>query len=147
MSEYNSKTNQFIAHLPNGKETGMSDFSVNCVLEDSHGDLWMATNDGLNYLNRKNNRFTVYFRKDGLSGTGTQGILEDGKGNLWITTNNGLSKFDPKTRAFQTFGVTDGLQSNEFSRAFWKSRTGTMYVGGNNGFNEFFSRQCQKNSK
>ncbi|HMI68207.1 MAG TPA: response regulator, partial [Cyclobacteriaceae bacterium] len=37
------------------------------------------------------------------------------------------------------FDVTDGIQSNEFKwNARWKSRSGRLYFGGNNGFNEFF---------
>ncbi|NND35041.1 MAG: response regulator, partial [Saprospiraceae bacterium] len=62
----------------------------------------------------------------------------DQQGNLWISTNAGISKFDPVSVAFSNYSVSDGLQDGEFKeRAFCKSRDGTMYFGGNNGFSAF----------
>ena len=65
------------------------------------------------------------------------GILEDSKKNLWISTNKGISQFNPATKKFKNFGIADGLQSNEFKQSYCKSRSGLMYFGGINGFNEF----------
>jgi len=67
------------------------------VLRSRKGDIWIATNDGLNKLVPKDNSykcsFIKYKEKDGLSGNHVQSILEDNKGNLWLGTNKGLSKF------------------------------------------------------
>jgi PAS domain S-box-containing protein len=66
------------------------------------------------------------------------GILEDYFGKLWLTTNNGLAQFDPDTETFVTYDISDGLQSNEFnSNAYYRARSGIMFVGGINGFNLF----------
>ncbi|NOT03165.1 MAG: hypothetical protein HOP27_01055 [Anaerolineales bacterium] len=74
------------------------------------------------------------------------GILEDNDGNLWLTTNNGLAKFDPRTETFTHYDTSDGLQSNEFnSNAYFKSKDGTMYVGGINGFNIFRPEEIKPN--
>src|SRR5262249_42205454 len=101
---------------------------------------------GLNCLNRQTNVFTIYGMKDGLPHEKIVGILEDDKKNLWISTGKGLSKFSLITKAFKNFGVSDGLQSDEFKQACYKSHSGLMYFGGNNGFNEFFPRNIKESS-
>ncbi|HEV3252226.1 MAG TPA: ATP-binding protein, partial [Puia sp.] len=71
-------------------------------------------------------------------------IQEDDKGNIWIGTNKGLSRFDPAKKTFTNFGAPDGLQSGEFKmQASCKTFSGTMYFGGNNGFNAFFPDTVQ----
>src|SRR5258705_13979360 len=92
--------------------------------------------------------YTTLFRSaDGLPNEAIFGILEDNHENLWISTNKGLSKFNPATMNFKNFDVEDGLQSNEFKEnAYWKSRSGAMYFGGNNGFNEFFPDSIKERS-
>jgi signal transduction histidine kinase len=65
------------------------------------------------------------------------GVLDDDSGNLWISTNKGISRFNPMGEVFRNFGVADGLQANEFKeQAFCKTRSGVLYFGGINGFNE-----------
>ena len=121
---------------------GMNSISNNTVFgihEDRAGNLWLATMSGLNKFDPKSQLFTTYRTADGLPNEAIFGILEDDHENLWISTNKGLSRFNPATKSFKNFNVGDGLQSNEFKEnAYWKSRSGAMYFGGNNGFNEFF---------
>lgn len=138
ISQFDRKTRKFVTNKSDDAAKTLINYSVNTVLEDSHGNLWIATSAGLDHVNRENNRFSVYLTKDGLPSDGIKGILEDEKGNLWISTNYGLSQYDTKTKIFKNFGVADGLQSNEFSQAHYKGRSGAMYFGGINGFNEFF---------
>jgi signal transduction histidine kinase len=111
---------------------------VLAIFEDSKKRLWIGTRGGLNLFDYKKNEFTAFHKKDGLPGEQIPGILEDDHGNLWLSTNNGISQFNVESKTFKNFGTSDGLQSKEFTRnAFLKSRTGIMYFGGPNGFNEF----------
>jgi len=121
----------------NDQENSLSDNSVNCILEDETGNLWIGTNDGLNCMDRKTNAFTIYTTKEGLPNDVIFGILQDSKKNLWVSTNRGISQFTPSIKRFKNFGIADGLQSNEFKQSYCKSRSGLMYFGGINGFNEF----------
>jgi len=90
-------------------------------------------------MDREKKTFTAFHKKDGLPGEQIFGILEDSHGNLWLSTNNGISRFEPDNKSFKNFGVDDGLQGKEFiSNAACESRTGVMYFGGPNGFNEFY---------
>jgi len=69
--------------------------------------------------------------------------MPDSKGNLWMTTNKGVSQFNPNTNndseiKFRNYDVNNGLQGMEFNQgAFFKSKSGEMFIGGVNGFNIF----------
>ena len=132
---YDRKNDRFI---PFNYEDLAADNTPNSMLEDAKGNFWIATNNGLVLLNRKTNVITAYHVADGLAGEVVYGMLEDKRGNLWLSTNKGVSEFNPELKTFRNFDVSDGLQSNEFKTAYWKSPSGRMYFGGNNGFNEFF---------
>ena len=138
INRIDKKTNKVLAFLHDDKnENSLSDNIVNTFCEDENKNLWIGTNRGLDCLNKNRNSFTHYGIKDGLPHEKVVGILEDDKGNLWISTGKGLSAFNIKNKTFKNFDVADGLQANEFKQAYYKSRSGTVYFGGNNGFNEF----------
>jgi signal transduction histidine kinase/CheY-like chemotaxis protein/ligand-binding sensor domain-containing protein len=124
-------------HDTNDK-TSLSGNIVYGINEDKHGNLWIGTDLGLNKLNLNNEEIKAFHVENGLPSESIYGILEDDSGNLWISTNKGLSKFDPAKLTFSNFTIADGLQSYEFKPAYCKSRSGKMYFGGINGFNEFF---------
>jgi signal transduction histidine kinase/CheY-like chemotaxis protein/ligand-binding sensor domain-containing protein len=136
---YNKKTQHFTKYKNDKNKNSISNNSVDCMYEDREGNLWLSTDAGLNYFDRKNNHFTTYLRKDGLPNEVIHGILDDDKGNLWISTNKGISRFNIGSKTFKNYTTVDGLQEDEFKEeAYCKSKTGAMYFGGINGFNEFF---------
>ncbi|MEO6734210.1 MAG: two-component regulator propeller domain-containing protein [Ferruginibacter sp.] len=136
---YDKKTKSFSRFLHDETKNSISNNSLSSIFEDGDKNLWIGTRVGLNFFNKKTGRFTVYTMADGLPDNVIFGILEDSKKNLWISTNKGISRFNPITKVFKNFSVSDGLQSNEFKmHAFCKSRSGVMYFGGTNGFNQFF---------
>lgn len=143
---------KFIQYKHNDRDSeSISSNEVNMVVRSTAGDLWIATNDGLNKLvpgqAPDHCSFVKFKEKNGLSGNHIQSILEDTKGNLWIGTNNGLSKFNPDFLEFSNFDITDGLQSNEFSEhTCFLSKSGEMFFGGVNGFNSFLPDSIKKNT-
>jgi signal transduction histidine kinase/ligand-binding sensor domain-containing protein len=137
LNEFNRKANKVTQFRQSDLKNSLSNNSINCIFEDEVGNLWIGTYEGLNYLDRKTNVFTTYTTKDGLPNDVISGILEDSKKKLWVSTNKGISQFDPATKKFRNFGIADGLQSDEFKLSYCKSRSGLMYFGGINGFNEF----------
>ena len=118
--------------------TRLSEDSVWSIHESADGYLWLGTQSGLNRFDPQTQTFKQYTEKQGLPHDSVLGILEDDQGCLWLTTNNGLAKFDPRAVKFTTYDAMDGLQSNEFnSNAYFRSRDGTIYIGGINGLNAF----------
>ncbi|THU34047.1 response regulator [Niastella caeni] len=132
------KTGIFTRFMHNDHSNSISSNQITYIFEDKFKNIWIGTHFGLNCYNPTTRRFTVYTMRDGLSGNIIYGITEDSKSNLWLSTNNGICRFNPITKACKKFSAADGLQSNEFSgTSALKSRSGHMYFGGVNGFNEF----------
>ncbi|MEY4190189.1 MAG: hypothetical protein RIR17_925, partial [Planctomycetota bacterium] len=81
---------------------GLSQSSVNCLLQDRSGFLWIGTNDGLNRFDGF--RFKVYknIRRDSTSipGNHIDRIWEDSLGHLWIYGPAGTSIFFPEFEKF-----------------------------------------------
>lgn len=136
----------------------LSNNEVACLNEDDEGNLWVGTNGGgLNQLERvydpeqKKERFVFshFGEQEGLLGDAVFGILQDERQNLWLSTNAGIFKFDPRLPAglqFRQFTTDHGIQGNMFhTGAFYKSKSGRMYFGGQKGFNAFYADSIKEN--
>jgi signal transduction histidine kinase/CheY-like chemotaxis protein/ligand-binding sensor domain-containing protein len=146
INRFNKKTGLFTRFMHDEHSNSVSSDQITHIYEDKFKNIWIGTQFGLNCYNPFTNRFTVYTMSEGLPGNIINGITEDGKGNLWLSTNNGICRFNPITKACKKFSVADGLQSNEFTgTSVVKSRSGYMYFGGVNGFNEFFPDSIHQN--
>jgi signal transduction histidine kinase/ligand-binding sensor domain-containing protein/CheY-like chemotaxis protein/HPt (histidine-containing phosphotransfer) domain-containing protein len=111
---------------------------------DLHGDLWVGTaGAGLErVVGGSANPSKVHFesqpRLEGLSNQVVYGIESDRDDRLWLSTNAGLVRLDPRAHIFKTFHQVHGLQNEEFNfNAHYASADGTLFFGGNNGFNAF----------
>ena len=87
-----------------GDPNSLSGTMVNGIYEDRQGTVWIGTIAGLNRVDRKTGKYTIYRL------TGTEGnwrptaIIEDRSGSLWVGSDgNGLTRFDRKTGHFKTF--------------------------------------------
>ncbi|HSK12163.1 MAG TPA: triple tyrosine motif-containing protein, partial [Phnomibacter sp.] len=149
---FNGSTRQWkvFRNIP-GDSTSLSFNSIYCLQNDPvqpEKFLWIGTNGGgLNRLDLTTGKFRRFSMKDGLPNNVIYGILFDDDHRLWMSTNNGLSCFDPSTNTFRNFDESDGLQGNEFNHnAYMRSRDGTLYFGGINGFNYFNPRHITYNT-
>jgi signal transduction histidine kinase/CheY-like chemotaxis protein/ligand-binding sensor domain-containing protein len=135
---FDKTSGTFTHYTHNDNKNSLANNFLGCIYQDSSENLWISTEAGLNFFNKKTKQFSVYTTENGLPDNMIAGILPDNEKNLWISSNKGISKFDPLIGKFRNYNATDGLQSNEFKElAYCKSRSGAMYFGGNNGFNEF----------
>ncbi|MCH7732201.1 MAG: hypothetical protein IIB44_06750 [Candidatus Marinimicrobia bacterium] len=127
--------------------SGIINYSINEIYEDSRGDIWVGTyGGGLSKFNFQTNRFTHYTMEDGLPNNTVYGMLEDNQGYLWLSTNKGLSKFDPIASTYQNFDYRDGLQSDEFNGGAYEiGQDGRMYFGGVNGITAFYPDSIKMN--
>ena len=65
---------------------------------------------------------------------------------MWISTLNGISKFDPDTKVFTNYDAGDGLSDNIFQEgAAFKSDSGELFFGGQEGVTAFFPDQIKNN--
>jgi signal transduction histidine kinase/ligand-binding sensor domain-containing protein/CheY-like chemotaxis protein len=126
----------------------LSDDTVYALHVDPHGDLWVGTaGGGLDRLMGSSAEPAgVWFEsQSGLGGMSSQvvyGIESDREDRLWLSTNHGLARFDPHARTLKLFHEVHGLQGEEFNfNAHYRGVDGTLYFGGNNGFNAFSPEQ------
>jgi signal transduction histidine kinase/ligand-binding sensor domain-containing protein len=137
---FNRKNNTMISHKYDKSDNNTISFnSIKAITEDGLGNLWIATNHGLNKYNIKNKIFTRYTEENGLANNFVYGVLIDKENNPWASTNGGISKLNVTSNNFENYTVTDGLQSNEFNGySYFKSEDGEMFFGGINGLNSFY---------
>jgi ligand-binding sensor domain-containing protein len=82
-----------------GVRDGLSQSSVNTILQDHQGFMWFGTQDGLNKFD--GHTFKVYEHIPGdfttVSDNHIRHIYQDQEGIIWLGTRNGLSRLDPLT--------------------------------------------------
>ncbi len=114
-------------------EDGLSQSSVNCVIEDDAGYIWFGTQDGLNRYDGY--KFTVYRNTPGDPTTINDKYIRClllGKNNeLWVGSNKGLNKYNKLKDAWESYRFVDG-QDREVL-AIHQLQDGTMWIGTNNG--------------
>ncbi|NDV80471.1 two-component regulator propeller domain-containing protein [Bacteroides sp. 51] len=75
----------YYIHHPDNRQT-ISDNVVNAILEDSDGDLWFGTNNGVSLFDRKNKTWKHYLNNTlpGKQGDVVLALCEDAQGDIWI---------------------------------------------------------------
>jgi PAS domain S-box-containing protein len=71
---------------------GLPSNTVNAVLEDRQGNIWVATTRGLSRL--ADGKFTTYGTGQGLPDDWVETLYEDHQGTLWAGTVHGLARID-----------------------------------------------------
>lgn len=85
--------------------TGLSNSSVTCILQDSDGQMWFGTWDGLNMYDGKS--ITVFKpepgNKESISNNIIREMIEQKPGILWVATDRGINRLDVKTGKAERF--------------------------------------------
>jgi len=63
--------------------------TVHVIYEDSHGTIWIGTNDQGLFRFRQDKHGQVDLARIPISNTSVSAIMEDAEGNLWVGTNGG----------------------------------------------------------
>jgi signal transduction histidine kinase/ligand-binding sensor domain-containing protein len=127
-------TNTFTHFRHNERDAfSLSDDTVNTVLEDHAGNLWVGTNQGLDLLDRKTGRFTRckndQDEKRSTNSPQVTRIFEDRKGVLWICgrtsskkhiSPSALNRFDPAAKKFTPY-MLDSAKANNGIPGTWVS--------------------------
>lgn len=87
---------------------GLSNSSINYLMEDSQHTLWIGTWDGLNaYDGREVKTYRYNKDKKSISHNIIRGIVEQDSMNIWITTDGGLNRWSRRTQTFDRFFERD----------------------------------------
>jgi PAS domain S-box-containing protein len=122
-----------VAHV--SVEQGLSQSSVNCLLQDRQGFVWIGTQEGLNRYD--GSRFVV-FRSTGrdpasLSDSYITRLFEDAEGRLWVgTQGGGLNRLDRATGRVERIAPSakgQGLSPATGIQSLAEDKAGRLWVG------------------
>ena len=114
---------------------GLSQNTVNCIIQDNKGFVWIGTANGLNRYNGY--QFKIYKNEQGnensLSNNYVVALYQDRKGYIWIGTfGGGVNRFNPDTEEFVRYqhrkGDVSSIASNDI-RAFYEDEKGKLWLG------------------
>ena len=88
--------NHYFRHF--GRESGLSNLSVECAVQDSLGFMWIGTDIGLNRFDGV--RFKNYFTYSGLPSNDIRCLTVGLDGRLWVGTSKGLCFYDQNCDCF-----------------------------------------------
>ena len=121
----------------------LSNDIVTRLLVDHNGTLWIATNDGLDCFDPATGHFAVYKPNPQRRIDDFLELVEDSNGALWLgTDSSGLYRFDPATGKFTEYEHDidrPGTLSDNRVNSVHFERSGTMWVGTQNGLDKFDS--------
>jgi signal transduction histidine kinase/CheY-like chemotaxis protein/ligand-binding sensor domain-containing protein len=122
-----------------GREAGLTDLDIHCILQDKEGFLWVGSHYGLfRYDGFEFRRFTT---ENGLPGNGIASLHEDSGGTLWVGTSRGVARrngarFEStpeelKVSMWSTAGISSNKAGDVYlagSRGLWIKRHGKALV-------------------
>ena len=116
---------------------------VTQIFQDSRGNLWFATQEGLNRYNGyelENYRYSLT-NPLSLSHDATTSIVEDSGGTIWISTRGGgLNKYDPIKNGFSSLlaaGTDKNAPLSNDILTIFADRDGELWLGYDNAFSRF----------
>ncbi|MCC8199305.1 MAG: hypothetical protein LIP06_12225 [Tannerellaceae bacterium] len=109
---------------------GLSNSSINYILQDAGGLMWFGTWDGLNLYNSR--EFTT-FRPNpadphSISNHVIRYMVEEERGGLWIATDYGISRYHADTRDFQNFFTTTSAKTIYKEKSFLLAKNSQQAV-------------------
>jgi two-component system, sensor histidine kinase ChiS len=123
-----------------GNPHSLGDRHVNDLKEDSQDNLWVATENGLDFWDRATEQF-VHFQWNptntaSLSHNVCRRLLLDPDGSIWVGTAAGLNRFNPRTGKWERFlperGRLDHI-SDWGICCLLRDRKGVLWIGTEDG--------------
>ncbi len=120
-------------------EDGLLQGTVETIIQDDQGYIWLGTNDGLCRYNGY--EFKIYKHDEELENSITNNyivdIKQDNSGNIWVGTANGLSKIDTKTDLITNYNMNDEEKSLSHYNIgdILITKSGDVLVGTSDGLN------------
>jgi diguanylate cyclase (GGDEF)-like protein len=112
------------------KEDGLEDLSVECVLQDRVGFIWVGTDDGL--FRYDGSRFRKFGHREGLPRLRIYQVHQTADGRFFVATGGGLARYE--NGRFEVVGEKDGLGTFSIPhQGIASDASGAVYVGTDHG--------------
>jgi len=113
-------------------EHGLSQKTVQSIIQDHNGFLWLGTQEGLNRYDGKKLKVFRHLNNDktSLSNDYIRDIISDKSGGLWIATQAGLNQFIETNETFKRIEIR-GKKENGIDRlnTLFEDSTGSIWIG------------------
>jgi len=121
-----------------------NDKRVYCIIEDTAGDIWIGTGNGIYILNTGAKQAKIF--REGIEGPAAissnlvYSLLEDRDQNIWIATANGLDMYIPSEDRMVHYvnipGSSNTLCDN-YTISLCEDDMGYLWIGTSSGVNRF----------
>jgi len=128
---------------------GLSQSTVEAIIQDRKGFLWFGTNDGLNKYDGYSITVYRYSPTDStsISDNYIYDIIEDSEGFIWVGTSDGLNKYDSDINAFKHYIHSDEDSksiTNNFVHTLYEDSLGNLWIGTMGGGLNLFIKENEK---
>ncbi len=108
----------------------MSNYSINDIT-GMNNIIYVATNEGLNILDKGKKTCKTYFKEDGLESNHITTLFLDDKGYLWIGSNEGLNILNTKT--YEIINISEVInkdsETSKYVKSIYQDKEGDYYIG------------------
>tara|TARA_R110000868_G_scaffold294140_1_gene554715 strand:- start:68576 stop:72496 length:3921 start_codon:yes stop_codon:yes gene_type:complete len=126
----NKDISKVYQHDPNDKST-LTDGLFRVFAEDPSGNFWVASNRGLNKLNRKTGKVTRFLKNwDRLNNINMIQPTKDDSSVFWVGTSAGLSLLDTKNDSYEVYPIiVDTTEVFPFVLSLHEDSFGNLWLG------------------
>jgi len=129
-------------------EDGLSQATIETIIQDNKGYIWLGSNDGLCRYNGYD--FKVYKHdeesKNSITNNYIVDIKQDKSGNIWVGTANGLSKIDSKTDLITNYNMNEEKTLSHYNIGdILVTKSGQVLVGTSDGLNIYDEKKDKFN--
>lgn len=148
---YNLKTSKiksYYANNSNNFSNSIVSNVINDLFEDSKGNLWIATDKGLNLMDVEAGEFSLYKNTDELNRNVVRAIDELNPGFLIISTMRGISILRLNDNTFKNYNKSTGFPLSVLSAKsiFVSKKRNDVFIGGLDGMVSFNSNEIFKST-
>ena len=125
-----SKQQKLIAHLSN--KNALKSNSVNHIIKDADGGIWIGTMQGLAYVQNPLHPQTIknYDERQGIKDSHIRAICQDKQGNIWVSMFSGIACLNIHKQRFYNYDYESGIPTSNFVEASaTMTPDGTIYFG------------------
>jgi ligand-binding sensor domain-containing protein/signal transduction histidine kinase len=130
------KTHQY--QTSDNEKNNLPHNRINYIYQDSNNKIWIATDNGIAYLEPETTSFIKLNTADLKFGNLIYAIIEDEQKNLWISSSYGLLRYNIETGAKRVFNTETGIISMNFNyNSVFKDQEKNLYFGSTSGLISF----------
>ena len=107
--------------------------SIEDIIEDSEGRIWLATSGGAALYQEETNDFKAFTENTGLLSNNVSALLECEHHIIWAATQNGITLSDEVKDLGRTLTPEQGIGGWEFGSGAYIDRDGNIMFGGVHG--------------